>query len=371
MLAAAVAAVLMAAVPAAAATYQVAAGDSLYAIAGRFGTTADRLAAANAIPDPDLIYPGQVLQIPGSGGWRGYTVRPGDSLWLIAQRTGTTVADLAARDNISDPNSIWPGEVLQVPATSGGPDLAAALQSAVQAVGGDAGRFGVYVRDLNSGREVAYNADQSYIAASTYKLPLAMDVMRLSELGQLSLDERLTYTSDDYEAGTGVIQGDPVGSGYAIRDLVRLAITRSDNIAANMLVRRVGWSALHDYMRNLGGATFAADGSNVTSPRDMGLYLQRLLDPAYLNDGSRTYLLDLLSHTEFNDRLPRDLPQGVEVAHKIGTYNGAVNDVGIVFAPGHAYIIAVMSRDMWDENQGADDIAAVSRTFYRFETSPS
>ncbi len=96
--------------------YTVRPGDTLTYIANRFGTNVQQLAAANGIANPNLIYPGQRLRIPTSGpAARTYTVRPGDTLWDIAQRYNTTVSRLASINNIPNPNLIYPGETLRLP----------------------------------------------------------------------------------------------------------------------------------------------------------------------------------------------------------------------------------------------------------------
>lgn len=109
-------------------TYTVRSGDTLYSIALRFNTTVARLASANNISNTNLIRVGQVLIIPGTG--RGstpppsspvnYTVRSGDTLYSIARRYNTTVAQLASLNNISNPNLIRVGQVLTIPGSSGG-----------------------------------------------------------------------------------------------------------------------------------------------------------------------------------------------------------------------------------------------------------
>ena len=96
-------------------TYVVQAGDTLSGIAARFGTTVAELVSLNNISDPNLIYVGQVLKIPSSGNSsRTYTVQAGDTLSYIAAKFGTTVANLVALNNISDPNLIYVGQVLYV-----------------------------------------------------------------------------------------------------------------------------------------------------------------------------------------------------------------------------------------------------------------
>lgn len=104
--------------------YRVEPGDTLSSIAQRFGTTVQAIASANGITDPDRIYAGQWLDIPRGGGGtpapapapapqRTYTVKRGDTLSAIAKRLGTTVAQLVATNGISNPDRIFPGQVLR------------------------------------------------------------------------------------------------------------------------------------------------------------------------------------------------------------------------------------------------------------------
>ena len=95
-------------------TYTVRAGDSLSAIASRFGTTVDTLQSANSIRNANLIYPGQVLRVSGQAtSQRTYTVRYGDNLSTIASRLGTTVSHLQSMNGIRNANLIYPGQVLR------------------------------------------------------------------------------------------------------------------------------------------------------------------------------------------------------------------------------------------------------------------
>jgi LysM repeat protein len=94
-------------------------GDTLYAIARRYGTTVSALVAANNIRNPNFIWVGQRLVIPGcqlappTQCFR-YTVRRGDTLYGLAWRYGTTVADIAARNGIRNWNFIWVGQRLTI-----------------------------------------------------------------------------------------------------------------------------------------------------------------------------------------------------------------------------------------------------------------
>jgi lysozyme len=111
----------------AASTYTVKAGDTLSAIAAKFGTTYQELAKINGIADPNKIYPGQVLKLTGSAAASTsrtsapkapsavtYTVKAGDTLSKIAAKFGTTYQELAKINGIADPNKIYPGQVLKI-----------------------------------------------------------------------------------------------------------------------------------------------------------------------------------------------------------------------------------------------------------------
>jgi LysM repeat protein len=133
-----------------AATYVVQPGDTLWRISRQFGTTVEAIVQANRIPNPNLIYVGQVLEIPvgptsppvptvppGPTPTAGppqptavpttppaqqtYVVQPGDTLTRIAARFGTTVQAIAQANNIVNVNLIFVGQVLVIPGAVPGP----------------------------------------------------------------------------------------------------------------------------------------------------------------------------------------------------------------------------------------------------------
>jgi LysM repeat protein len=110
--------------------YIVQTGDTLAAIARRFNTTITALMQANAITNPNYIYVGQRLVIPaGPGGPtpppgagdRVYTVRTGDTLFSIAQRFGVPMMTIAQANGIINPSRIYVGQQLVIPGVGGPP----------------------------------------------------------------------------------------------------------------------------------------------------------------------------------------------------------------------------------------------------------
>ena len=106
--------------------YTVRKGDTLAQIAARLGVKVRDLAGANGIKNPNLILSGQVLKLPGAksapassgivlGGTRVHVMARGENLATIAARYGTTVRELAVRNNIRNPNLVQTGTRLDLP----------------------------------------------------------------------------------------------------------------------------------------------------------------------------------------------------------------------------------------------------------------
>jgi len=102
--------------------YTVKRGDNLYNISRRFGTTINSIVNLNNISNPNLIYPGQRLLIrrdvrandTHAAGSTFYRVGRGDNLTYIARRYHTTVAKIVQLNNITNPNLIFPGQILRI-----------------------------------------------------------------------------------------------------------------------------------------------------------------------------------------------------------------------------------------------------------------
>ena len=117
------------------ATHTVAAGDTVFSIAQRHGTSVDAVLAANGLTRESVIYPGQQLALTGApapapapvpttapapapvaAGGQTHAVAAGDTLFAIAKKYGTTVAQLYALNGLSSGAIIYPGQSLTVAA---------------------------------------------------------------------------------------------------------------------------------------------------------------------------------------------------------------------------------------------------------------
>lgn len=229
------------------------------------------------------------------------------------------------------------------------------------------GRYGIYFISLNNGQEFGINADEEYIAASTIKLPVNLYLYNLVAEGKIDMNEKVTYKSQFYEEGTGDIQGAAEGTQYTIRQLSEKSITISDNIAVNMLISRLGWNEFHEFQDSISGLT-SNKSENNTNPKLMAYYLKWLVAFSEQHPEQGKEILGYLKSTDTNNRIPAKLPKEVQVAHKIGSYPNVINDVGIVYGQ-KPFIIAVLSKNINDEERAAGVIANITKMVYDYEQS--
>ena len=230
-------------------------------------------------------------------------------------------------------------------------------------------RFGnnlsVYYKNLDTGFVYRYNADRVYFGASISKASFALYIYQMAERGEIDLDTRLTFTSADQNWGSGIIQNRyTLGTTFTIRELLRLNLSYSDNVATLMLVRHFGIGSYRQFVAEL-GANPARVRSRVMdsdlTANDVGIFARAIHE--YIESDGR-YSEEFKAHL-LNNQFPfivSDYP----VASKTGwTAQRAWHDMAIVYAPS-PYILVIMSaRDGWTV-QDYRDFAEISMVFQRF-----
>lgn len=228
------------------------------------------------------------------------------------------------------------------------------------------GRIGIFFQDIPSGASFGINEREPIGAASSIKAPIVLYLFQQAADGIISLEEKVAYQAEtDYQGGAGAIQFFAAdGTPYSLALLANLVITLSDNIAWNMLERRLGRDNIANYLWSIGGETVYPEGQNISTARDFGVYLQAILNFRNQHPELGELLLDYMSHTIWDqDGIPNGVPDEVRVAHKVGTVRQIANDIGIVFLEDRPYILSVMTDGLED---GFGAIAAISDMVYRY-----
>ncbi len=225
---------------------------------------------------------------------------------------------------------------------------------------------------------------------SVFKMPLALLVLHRVEQGTLSLDQQVRFLPTDRILPHAY---SPLQTKYPeadvdvpLRELTRLSVSLSDNVAADILLRLVGGPAMvNAYISSLGIAGFhLQDGENAMhhdvtlqyrnwfEPAAAVQLLRRMSDNSPLTSENTKLLLSWMHGSMRAKRLEGDLPEGTFVAHKAGTSdvdNGiahATNDIGLITLPdGRKLAIAVFVTDSIAEEATREKvIARIGRAAY-------
>jgi beta-lactamase class A len=238
-----------------------------------------------------------------------------------------------------------------------------------------AGALGVVVFDPYSGEGTSLNADRRFVAASLSKLYALLTLYAAASRGELSLDDEITMRpSDVWAEGTGVLYRYPVGTTMSLRECAGFLIKESDNTAEVMLNRYLGEANIEAELRRAGARSTSYWMPNTTTPNDVMVVLKAIADPSYTSPELSAEMLDVMTDTSFEDRLPEPLPEDARVAHKIGSWESTFSDAGIVLPEGTArpdqgYYVVVFSEGT-TEAEAREAIHEVSLAAYRALAEP-
>ena len=238
-----------------------------------------------------------------------------------------------------------------------------------------AGALGVVVFDPYSGESTSLNADRRFVAASLSKLYALLTLYAAASRGELSLDDEITMrASDVWAEGTGVLYRYPVGTTMSLRECAELMIKESDNTAEVMLNRYLGEANIEAELRRAGARSTSYWMPNTTTPNDVVLVLKAVADPSYTSRELSAEMLNVMTDTSFEDRLPEPLPEDARVAHKIGSWESTFSDAGIVLPEGTArpdqgYYVVVFSEGT-TEAEARETVHEVSLAAYRALAEP-
>ena len=265
------------------------------------------------------------------------------------------------------------------------------LQKQIRAIADEAhGKVSVACSLPGSALNCDLNPNTQPPMQSVFKLPLAVTVLHQIEQGTLSLDQPVRFLPQDrilpHVYSPLQDQYPDAGVDVPLRDLLRLDVALSDNVAADILLRLVdGPKAVNTYVAELGIGGFHLQDSeaglhhevsvqyrNWFEPAGAVQLLRRISDSSPLTSEDTDLLLGWMTSDVRTKRLEGDLPTGTRVAHKSGTSdvdNGvahATNDIGLIALPdGRRIAIAVFVTDSTaDEVTRERVIARIARAAY-------
>jgi beta-lactamase class A len=241
--------------------------------------------------------------------------------------------------------------------------------------------WGIYVKSLETGEEVAIDADRPMETMSTIKIPLMIEVFEQIKAGMFKLTDKYTFVEADSEPGTGTIQRLDYGAVMTVKDLITMMIIVSDNTATEVLYRMVGGpEVVNARMQALGLNTtramnvpskwfpalrsaptteqFYRDGKSpfgFSTPREMGRLLEMMERGALVDKPSSDLMLRIMRGQLYRTRIPRYVT-GYTIPHKTGDFLPYVgDDVGVLEAPGKTIILTVFTGNHFGSGEALEN----------------
>lgn len=317
--------------------------------------------------------------------------------------------------------SVWKDSVPQAGQTSER-EIERAIQRFAAIPGGTVGISAIHIE---TGERIRVNGDQRFPMASTYKLPIALQLLHRVELKEVRLNDTVTLTPRDFRPGHSPLADFAAGTPLTltVERLLQLMLGESDNTASDAIMRLANGpeavtrrlrelsikdvdvnryevqviSALYGveelppesewsrelfqklYVESSKGKraaiteNFLKDTRDTATPDDFANLLVRVYRGETVNAENTARVLQIMTATTTGPaRLKALLPAGTPLAHKTGSWEvvGTINDAGIITLPGGAGHIAIAvfvkasSPEATDKSERA--IAEIGRTVYDY-----
>lgn len=265
------------------------------------------------------------------------------------------------------------------------------------------GVVGVAVKQMETGQGLAINGDVSFPMASTFKVPILVELLHQVKEGRFRLEDEIEVQKTDQHLGSGLFsQLIMPGLKLSVLNTIHFMMMISDNSATDILLAKVGPDHINARLRGLGidgisvnrscqvlitdlmalmtGAgrdqtkaayvKFGQDPRDQATPAAMTALLEKVYKKEIIDPESCDWILRIMFKCETGERrIKGGLPPGTPVAHKTGTIAGTVNDVAVITLPdaqGHV-VLSVMTKDFVEDTAAVEDlIAKIARLVYDY-----
>src|SRR5258705_13752798 len=243
--------------------------------------------------------------------------------------------------------------------------LAAAAQQIEKRIAASHAEVAVAFRTLDAKSEYFFNADDSFHAASTMKIPVMIELFHQVREGKLKLDDPLIIKNEFHSLVDGSIytldatddsEADlykAIGQTRTLGQLCELMITMSSNFATNLLIEKLGVdniratvTALHADAMNMrrgleDNKAYEKGMNNTTTASGLLILLEAIAKGKAVDPDSSRQMVEILARQKFNDAIPAGLPPGTRIAHKTGDITKIHHHAAIVFAP-RPFILVIL-----------------------------
>lgn len=250
-------------------------------------------------------------------------------------------------------------------------------QKVVQILGDEQNKYGIWVKDTDSGEVFGLNDKEIFPPASIYKVPLAILVLKDIDSGKRELKDTYPIKSKNKAYESDPMYRYPENKKVTIEEYLNKLIRESDNTAMLSIEDMLGGveQVNERFKSELEISSFFRKPFECT-PEEIGRVYEKIYKQKYLSPESNELLISHMKKlpTRMQDRIPAGLNSKniLGVAHKIGnvTTSGGVEyaDAGIVYDVKGDYVIVIVNKDI-NEAKARNKIPQVSEAVYEWMIS--
>ena len=234
------------------------------------------------------------------------------------------------------------------------------MEDFVKGYGGD---IGIYIKDLHTGKIVAINADTIFPTASIVKIPILLGVVDKINRGELFYDSAFVYKDSLLYEGEDILGSFKNNEKILLKKLILLMLTTSDNTASLWLQSLAGkGSRINEILDSLGfqftrvnsrtpgrEANRSVYGWGQTTPKEMAEIIEMIYrDKIYSAPMCERMKRCLGRNFWDEDEAISQIPPNIEVFSKNGCVDESRNEILLVNAPHHPYILSIFTKNNKD-----------------------
>jgi len=248
--------------------------------------------------------------------------------------------------------------------------LKAKLQELIAGYQGD---IGIYVKNVRTGKTVSINADSIFPTASIVKVPILVGIMDKIQKGELRYDQEIIYRDSLLYEGSDILGSFKSGEKIALKKVIMLMLTTSDNTASLWLQSLAGkGTRINEIMDSLGLKNTRVNsrtpgrennrtqyGWGQTTPAEMANLFEMIYHNKVISPAACERMMRCLGRNFWDAEALSQIPPNIEVFSKNGAVNASRSEVILVNGPRNPYILSVYTKNNKDMSWGDSNEAWV------------
>lgn len=225
--------------------------------------------------------------------------------------------------------------------------------------------FALYFEYLPTGTSIGINEDSEFTAASLLKVPVVMAYYHKKEHEGMKEDPMVVIQKNQLDDHYGDLYKKGAGYKISLGEAARLALEYSDNTASLIIAGNISDADFTYVYEGLDIQPMLKNDNPVVTAQQYTSILKSLYFTSILNRDDSEAILDMLTKTKFNDKIPAGIPHDIQIAHKIGLIDKQIyQDCGIVYIPARPYAVCMISKS--DKATANERMSKISKMIYEY-----